>query len=111
MQGRGGNGVTQPVAWKTSDGKLWFATVKGVAMVDPNRARASAAPPVMIQDMFADRQRLDPTGLASLSAGTKAVEFHYTAINLTAPEKVHYQYRLEGFDKEWIDAGTRRQAS
>lgn len=111
MQSRECNGGTQPVAWKTSDGKLWFATVKGVAMIDPNRARSAAAPPVMIQDMFADRHRLDPSGLTSLAAGTKTLEFRYTAINLTAPEKVHYQYRLEGFDRDWIDAGTRRLAS
>ncbi|HSP14370.1 MAG TPA: EAL domain-containing protein [Thermoanaerobaculia bacterium] len=111
MQSRECNGGTQPVAWKTNDGKLWFATVKGVAMIDPNRARAAAAPPVIIQNMLADRKQLDPSGPLSLPAGTKALEFHYTGINLAAPEKVHYQYRLEGFDREWIDAGTRRQAS
>lgn len=111
MASRECNGGTQPVAWKTTDGKLWFATVKGVAMVDPNRARAAAAPPVIIQDIFADRHRIDPSGTLTLAAGTKALEFHYTGINLSAPEKVHYQYRLEGFDRDWVDAGTRRMAS
>src|SRR5207244_3053194 len=33
MGSRECNGGTQPVAWKTNDGKLWFATVKGVAMI------------------------------------------------------------------------------
>ncbi len=111
MASRECNGGTQPVAWKTSDGKLWFATVKGVAMIDPNRARAATAPPVIIQDIFADRHRLDPSAPQSLAAGTKTLEFHYTGINFAAPEKVHYQYRLEGFDKEWVDAGIRRQVS
>jgi len=111
MQSRECNGGTQPVAWKTSDGKLWFATVKGVAMIDPNRARAAAAPPVIIQDISADRNRMDPAGPVSFAAGTKTLEFRYTGINLAAPDKVHYQYRLEGFDREWIDAGKRRQAS
>jgi diguanylate cyclase (GGDEF)-like protein/PAS domain S-box-containing protein len=111
MQSRECNGGTQPVAWKTNDGKLWFATVKGVAMIDPNRARAAAAPPVIIQDLFADRNRMDPAGPLSLAAGTKTLEFRYTGINLAAPDKVHYQYRLEGFDREWVDAGTRRHAS
>ena len=111
MQSRECNGGTQPVAWKTSDGKLWFATVKGVAMVDPNRARTAAAPPVIIQDIFADRKRMDPAGPLSFAAGTKSLEFHYTGINLAAPDKVHYQYRLEGFDRDWIDGGTRRQVS
>ncbi len=111
MQSRECNGGTQPVAWKTADGKLWFATVKGVAMIDPNRARAAAAPPVIIQDIFADRHRLDPSTPQSLAPGTKRLEFRYTGINFAAPDKVHYQYRLEGFDRDWVDAGTRRQAS
>ncbi len=111
MKSRECNGGTQPAAWKTADGKLWFATVKGVAMIDPNRARAAAAPPVIIQDIFADRQRMDPSGPLSLSAGMKRLDFRYTGIDFAAPEKVHYQYRLEGFDREWVDARTRRQAS
>jgi diguanylate cyclase (GGDEF)-like protein/PAS domain S-box-containing protein len=111
MHSRECNGGTQPVAWKTPDGRLWFATVKGVAMVDPNRARAAAAPPVLVQEIFADRHRMDPSGPVSLAAGTKRLEFRYTGLNLSAPEKIHYQYRLEGFDKDWVDAGTRRQAS
>ena len=111
MQSRECNGGTQPVAWKTNDGKLWFATVKGVAMIDPNRARAAAAPPVMIQDILADGHRMDPAGPLTLAAGTKTLEFRYAAINFAAPEKIHYQYRLEGFDHQWIDIGTRRIAS
>src|SRR5207247_5910333 len=65
MQSRECNGGTQPVAWKTNDGKLWFATVKGVAMIDPNRARGSAAPPLIIQDILAGRRRLNQIGRAS----------------------------------------------
>ncbi|HEU4522068.1 MAG TPA: EAL domain-containing protein [Thermoanaerobaculia bacterium] len=111
MHSRECNGGTQPVAWKTPDGKLWFATVKGVAMIDPSRTRTAAAPPVLIQDIFGDRKRIDPSGSLSVAAGTKTLEFHYGGINLAAPEKLHYQYRLEGFDQQWIDAGKRRQAS
>jgi diguanylate cyclase (GGDEF)-like protein/PAS domain S-box-containing protein len=111
MQSRECNGGTQPVAWKTGDGKLWFATVKGVAMIDPHRVRSGAAPPIIIQDIFGDRKRMNPSGPLSFAAGTKALEFHYAGLNFAAPEKVHYQYRLEGFDRDWIDAGTRRQAS
>ena len=111
MADRECNGGTQPAAWRTKDGKLWFATMKGVAMIDPNRARSAAAPPVLMQDVIAGGKRLDPSAPLSLEPGTKSLEFRYAAINLSAPEKVHYQYRLEGFDKEWVDAGTRRHAS
>ena len=111
MASRECNGGTQPVAWKTADGKLWFATVKGVAMVDPDKARSAAAPPIVISDVIAGGKRMDPTGPISLPAGTKSLEFRYSGINLAAPEKIHYQVRLEGFDKDWVDAGTRRHAS
>jgi len=111
MADRECNGGTQPVAWKTSDGKLWFATIKGIAMIDPNRARSSMAPPVIVQDVIAGGKRMDPTGPVTLEPGTKSLEFRYAGINLAAPEKVHYQYKLDGFDKEWVDAGTRRHAS
>ena len=55
MKSRECNGGTQPVAWKTADGKLWFATVKGVAMVEPNTMRVGSAPPVMIEGVFVDQ--------------------------------------------------------
>ncbi|HEY3052757.1 MAG TPA: EAL domain-containing protein [Thermoanaerobaculia bacterium] len=109
MKSRECNGGTQPVAWKTEDGRLWFATVKGVAMIDPNRAHTAAAPPVFIEGVVADRQRLKPAD-PQVTPGTKAVEFHYAGINFASPSKVHYQYKLDGFDREWIDAGARRVA-
>jgi diguanylate cyclase (GGDEF)-like protein/PAS domain S-box-containing protein len=111
MASRECNGGTQPAAWKTPDGKLWFATVKGVAMIDSNRARAAAAPPVVIDSIFADRKPLDPSGPITLTAGTKTLEFRYTGISLAGAEKVHYEYKLDGFDRDWIDAGARRMAT
>src|SRR5438445_2838561 len=79
-------------------------------MINSRQPRAAAPPPLLIQGIFADRKPMDPTGPVTFAAGTKALEFRYAGINLGAPEKVHYQYRLEGFDKEWVDAGTRRMA-
>lgn len=111
MRNRECNGGTQPVAWKTSDGRLWFATVNGVAMVDPTRTRAATAPPVVIDEILIDRRRAGSTDPPSLPPGTKGIELHYGAIHFTAPEKIHYQYKLEGLDPDWVDAGTRRMAS
>lgn len=111
MQTRECSGGTQPAAWKTPDGKLWFATTNGVAMIDPNRAHSVAALPVMIQNIFADHHGINAAGPITLAAGTKTLEFDYAGIDLATPEKVHYEYRLVGFDSNWIDAGTRRSAS
>ena len=111
MQSRECNGGTQPAAWKTGDGKLWFATAKGVVMIDSTRVRTEPAPPVMWQGLFADGKPMDPRGPIALAAGTRSLEVRYAGINFTTPEKLHYQYKLEGFDREWVDAGKRRQAT
>lgn len=111
MKSRECNGGTQPVGWKTSDGKLWFATTKGVAMIDPVELRLhAAAPPVLIEGVFADRNRLNPQGQTKLPPGTRTLEFHYGSPTFTAPEKVQFQYKLEGFDEQWVEAGMRRVA-
>ena len=110
MASRECNGGTQPVAWKSSDGKLWFATTKGVAMIDPNRARAAAAPPVIDPGRLCRHVRWIRRARSCFPQGPKTLEFRYAGINLAAPEKVHYQYRLEGLRPRVGDAGTRRLA-
>src|SRR5581483_7947480 len=45
-----------------------------------------------------------------LPAGTSRLLIDYTAPDLTSPLKLRFRYRLDGFDADWIDAGTRRQA-
>jgi len=60
MRSRECNGGTQPVAWQTPNGMLWFATTDGVAAIDPERALLAArAAPVMIGEIYADRGKLD----------------------------------------------------
>jgi len=110
MKSRECNGGTQPAAWKTADGKLWFATNQGVAMIDTNTVRMATAPPLIIEEVIADHHRRSPADSQPLAPGTKTLEFHYAGMNFAAPGKVHYQYKLDGFDREWIDAGNRRAA-
>ena len=45
-----------------------------------------------------------------LGASTRRIEINYTALALTAPSKIRFRYRLDGFDPDWVDAGTGRQA-
>src|SRR5690606_4570089 len=46
-----------------------------------------------------------------LAPGTKKVAFHYTALSFAAPEEVTFRYRLDGYDTDWVDAGTAREAT
>ena len=102
---------TQPVAWKSRSGSLWFSTAKGLVMIDPaNVPRNRIAPPVIIEQLMVDRKPIDLRQTLELEPGHGDYEFHYTGLSLVEPEKVKFRYRLEGFDNDWIDAGARRVA-
>ena len=101
-----------PGAWRTADGHLWFATRKGVAIVDPADLRENQIPPPVVVERF----MVDDTELAS-SAGEIAIPpghvryaFEYTGLSYVSPSRVHYRYILEGFDTKWTEAGSRRNA-
>jgi signal transduction histidine kinase/ligand-binding sensor domain-containing protein/CheY-like chemotaxis protein len=104
-----GVGGSQPVGWKGRDGRLWFSTFQGVTVVDPQRMSTNALPPpVIIEEILVDGEALAAD--SRVPAGGEKFEFHYTGLSLLAPERVRFKYTLEGLDREWIDAGTRRVA-
>src|SRR6202035_4812213 len=101
----------QPAASKAPDGRLWFVTGVSVQMLDPDRLYENALPPpVHIEDVIADRKIYSPQSRLRLPALTRDLEIDYTALSFVVPQKVHFQYMLVGYDREWQDAGTRRQA-
>jgi len=100
-----------PSAFRTRDGKLWFATVKGVYSIDPNNIKLNPLPPpVAIERVSIDGKSFSPLETAEVAPGTGDLEFEFTALSFMAPQKVKFKYKLEGFDREWIDAGTTRTA-
>ena len=117
---------SEPAGWgfspkvtRSSDGRLWFATPDGLSVVDPKHlAFNKVPPPVQIEQVTADRKTYevaltasgDKNGPTRLPALIRDVEIDYTALSLVVPEKVLFRYKLEGFDKDWHEAGNRRQA-
>jgi ligand-binding sensor domain-containing protein/signal transduction histidine kinase len=111
---------SQPAAWRTRDGKLWFPTIKGLASVDPTRlhlAPNTNPPPVVIESVLIDGQpqtaptlRAPPPQAVSLRAGQERLEIQFTSLNLAAPDRARFRYRLEGHEKDWTDAGNSRFA-
>jgi len=134
-----------PSACKTSDGRIWFPTPRGVVVFDPRYLPDVANPPSLaIEQVRANGQPVyenasapdgpvlfnDPTFPASPNApvtpasemrdrglvlsippgGAHVLEIQYTASTFKSAEDVHFKYRLKGFDKEWVDAGSRRTA-
>ena len=105
----------QPMAWRGHDGRLWFATTKGLVTVQPRDVRLNPLPPpVVIEEFLADGKVLradggpDAAGGIDVSPGKENFEFRYTALSLAAAEKNNFRYQLEGFDAGWVNAGTRR---
>ncbi len=102
-------GSFQPTACRTGDGRLWFPTVKGVVVVDPKREPPrSPAPSVVIEEIVLQGRSLPPESGLRLGPLPRRITFLFTALSFRAPERVRFRYRLEGEDKEWIDAGTDR---
>ncbi len=94
---------------RTSDGRLWFTTSRGLAVFDPKaRKRVRFTPMVHLADMTADGKGVDLNAAARLAPGSGRVQFRYTAIHLSAPELVRYSYKLDGVDPDWAPAGSRR---
>jgi signal transduction histidine kinase/DNA-binding NarL/FixJ family response regulator len=104
------NGGFQPAVLHARDGRLWYPTLVGVAIVDPARAGGSVAPRVRLEGLVANgRARRALDGL-EIGRGSADVEIQYVGASLNAPGAVSYRYLLEGWDRGWIDAGTRRIA-
>jgi signal transduction histidine kinase/ligand-binding sensor domain-containing protein len=96
-------------AVKASDGTLWFRTANGVGALDPGHLPFNALPPpVQIEQMTADHRRYDTPH--TLPARVRDLQIDYTALSFVAPDKIRFRYRLDGYDADWQDAGTRRQA-
>ncbi len=100
-----------PVAYKTTDGRVWFATLKGVSVVDPrNLSINTLPPPVHIEEISVDQRSFDLHQSAEAEPGRGDLIFRYSGLSFFAPEKVRFKYRLEGYDRDWVDAGDRRAA-
>jgi len=101
-----------PSATLTSDGRIWFATTKGVAWINPKRVVRNTVPPsISIESVITDGTKHRADGLLQLPPRTKNLKISYTATSLTIPERVRFRYKLEGQDTEWQDAGSSREAS
>ncbi len=111
LPGLGQQSPPFPTAVRGTDGRLWFATSRGVAWVDPDRRiKESPAAPVYINSLVADgKEYVSPAGLR-LSSRTIHLEIKYTALSLSIPERVKFRYRLDGLDSDWQDGGNRREA-
>jgi signal transduction histidine kinase len=94
-----------------TDGRIWIATTEGATWVDPARLAVNTVPPtVTIKAIVANRVRQALPQPIALRAHTSNLQIDYTATSLAMPQRARFRYRMEGVDRDWQDAGSRRQA-
>ncbi|MEX2272707.1 MAG: two-component regulator propeller domain-containing protein [Vicinamibacterales bacterium] len=111
MRSSEANGGIQPAGWRAADGRLWFPTLAGVVSIDPTRiVRDSPPPRVLIEEVRVDGQARNIREPIAAAADARTLEIRYTAPEYQAPAQTRFRYRLAGYDEDWVDAGTRREA-
>ncbi len=102
---------SQPASLVGPDGRLWFATYRGLVAADPSQVPVNrVAPPVLIERILIDAQPVPPGDTIHIPAGTRDLAIEYTALSYIRSARVIFRYQLEGHDPQWIDAAGRRTA-
>jgi ligand-binding sensor domain-containing protein/signal transduction histidine kinase len=92
-------------------GRIWFSLNQGLAAVDPARAFASTVPSLThIESLSADGNSVRMDIPANLPSATHRLTFNYAGLSLAIPDSVRFRYRLDGFDRDWSEPVTLRQA-
>jgi ligand-binding sensor domain-containing protein len=99
-----------PVAQKARDGRVWFCTLRGAAVVDPSHLAVNRVPPAVHIEQVGVDKRTFHTRSVSAPPGAGDLEIRYTGLSYAAPDKVTFKYKLEGYDRDWTLAGSRRVA-
>jgi signal transduction histidine kinase/ligand-binding sensor domain-containing protein len=104
------NGGRSPAGAATRDGRLWFPTQDGVAVIDPQAVSINTQPPpVLIESFLIDRKEVEFKDEVRIQPDQENFEIQFTALSFIDSGNVRFKYKLEGLDHDWIDAGKRRQ--
>jgi len=107
---RNSNAADRPTVTKSPDGKIWFAGIGGVSIIDPHHLAVNKLPPpVHIEQVTADDKTYDAANGLRLPPRVRYLTIDYTALSLVAPEKVRFRYKLEGEDKDWREVVNKRE--
>lgn len=104
-------GGTQPAGFRANDGSIWFPTKKGIVSLNPVLQISQLSRPVIhVEQIKVGSELIEPQRNVLLPSNFDGVEIHYTGLSFSAPEKMKFSYLLEGVDRHWVDAGSRRVA-
>ncbi|MBS1794968.1 MAG: hypothetical protein JSS81_13995 [Acidobacteria bacterium] len=109
------NGGRQPAGFRAADGRLWFPTQDGIAIINPDSVPFNPNPPpvviesVKIDNLLAETPAANGSGIV-VSPDQNNLEIAYTGLSFIKPEQIRFRYRIENLDANWTEAGTRRTA-
>ena len=110
----------QPSGCRTSDGRFWFPTAKGIASLDPKEVERNILPPAVwiesvvldgVNTMLKRTTALDTEGALQkleVPPGKRRLSFSFAGLSYVSPGKVRFKYQLSPLEENWVDAGTRR---
>ncbi|HWK08819.1 MAG TPA: two-component regulator propeller domain-containing protein, partial [Vicinamibacterales bacterium] len=105
------NGGMQPAGFRARDGMLWFPTSDGIAIVNPTLVPLNEnPPPVVIESCRLDRESVDCRNELRIEPRQEVVEIAYAGLSFNDPEQMRFRYKLQGLDRDWVEAGDRRTA-
>lgn len=104
-----GNGISAPAGWRSMQGEFWFPLIQGAAIMTPSLEIVEPSP-TYIEEITSSGVSIDFDSKATILRGDENLEIKYSGIALAYPEHLQFRYRLEGVDKDWHEAGTRRTA-
>jgi signal transduction histidine kinase/ligand-binding sensor domain-containing protein len=111
----GCSGGFQPAGCQTADGRLWFPTSRGLVVIDPSEVKTNLqVPPIVIEQLDLDGSRIELAGNPAplrIPPGHHHLEFSFAGLSFIAPGKMHFKFKLEGLEKNWVDAETMRSAA
>jgi signal transduction histidine kinase/ligand-binding sensor domain-containing protein len=100
-----------PAGWRMKDGRLLFNNLRGVVVVDPERVLAErAGPRAEVVEVAIDGRSTPVWGEpVVVPAGTRHLGLEFAAHALALPERNLFRVRLDGFDRDWVEVGTRHR--
>ena len=92
-------------------GTIWFSLSSGLSVVDPDRLKRNSAPAIVhINGIAADGNPVELTQDIRIPSGRQRITFSFVGISLAMPERVKFRYKLDGFDHEWSNPISAREA-
>jgi signal transduction histidine kinase/ligand-binding sensor domain-containing protein len=103
----------QAAGCKTADGRLWFATSRGLVAVTPANVRTNLLPPsVLVEQMLLNEKAVPLTNNAAMPLrippGRHRLEFQYSGLSFIASERIQFRHRLQNWESDWVNSGAKR---